>query len=33
MERLREQVAKLEPVLARTVLQISFSAGLTEHRR
>jgi diguanylate cyclase (GGDEF)-like protein len=32
MERLREQVAKLAPVFGEDVLQISFSAGLTEHR-
>ena len=29
---LREQVAKLAPVFGEDVLQISFSAGLTEHR-
>ena len=32
MERLREQVAKLEPAFGEGILQISFSAGLTEHR-
>ncbi len=32
MERLREEVAKLEPAFGGGVLRISFSAGLTEHR-